>query len=122
MKIQTLRQDGVATVVLAGEIDAAQGAEVRGAIRDLLAQDETRFVFDISGVTFMGSTAVACLAQARRDAVAREGAVALVNPPPMVRKMFATLGIEAHFPVFPTREAARAALTTRGPGKGTGER
>ena len=121
MKIQTLRQGGAATIVLTGEVDAAQKAAVGGAIRDLIAQGETRLVFDVSGVTFMGSTGVACLAHARKEAVSREGGVALVNPPPMIRKMFCTLGIEKEFPVFPSREAAVAALAPKRPG-GAAER
>ena len=36
--------------------------------------------------------------------------VALVNPPPMIRKVLHTLGFEGDFPVFASREAAALAL------------
>lgn len=110
MKIEILRQGGVATVVVQGELDAAQKAEVGRTVQGLLASGESRLVFDFAGVTYMGSSGVGCLVQARKDAMAKSGAVAMVNPPPMIRKVFKTLGLEKDFPVYPSRDAAVKAL------------
>jgi anti-anti-sigma factor len=110
MEIQTLRGDGVATVVVSGDVDAGDKSRVGEAVRALIAQGETRFLFDFAKVTYLGSSGVSCLVAARRDAVARSGAVAVLNPPPIIRKVFKTLGLEKEFPVFTTREEALRAL------------
>ncbi len=115
MKIEILKQRGVATVVVEGELDAPQKAEVGKAVKELIAAGETRLVFDFAGVTYMGSSGVGCLVQARRAAVAKAGVVAMVNPPAMIRKVIKTLGLEKDFPVYPTRDAAVEALATPAP-------
>ena len=68
MKIETERGGGVATVVVSGEVDSSEKAQVGQAIRSLLDQGETRFIFDFTRVTYIGSTGVGCLISARRDA------------------------------------------------------
>jgi len=110
MKIVTERLDGIATLIVTGEVDAAEKAQVGAAVRAALAQGDTRLVFDFHGVTFMGSTGVGCLLSAQKDAAARAGAVAVVNPPQMLQKMFRTLGIEHAFPIYPSREEAQRAF------------
>ncbi len=116
MKIETLLKDGIATVVVSGEVDAAERAQVGTALQDLLDKGQTRFIFDFGKVTYIGSSGVSCLVSARRDAVAKSGSVALVNPSPMVRKVFKTLGLEKDFPVFGSREEAMKVMAAgRGP-------
>ena len=110
MKIVTERRDGVATLIVSGEVDAAEKAQVGATVRDLIAKGETRIVFDFARVTYMGSTGVGCLLSAQKDAAARSGAVAVVNPPRMLQKMFRTLGIEHAFPIYPSREEAQRAF------------
>jgi anti-sigma B factor antagonist len=110
MKITTERRDGVATLIVSGEVDAAEKAQVGEAVRAALAQGDTRLVFDFRDVTFMGSTGVGCLLSAQKDAAARSGGVAVVNPPKTLQKMFRTLGLEHAFPIFPSREEAQKSL------------
>lgn len=110
MKIVTERKDGVATLVVSGEVDAAEKAQVGEAVRAALAQGDTRLVFDFHDVTFMGSTGVGCLLTAQREAVSRSGSVAVVNPPKTLQKMFKTLGLEHAFPIYGSREEAAKAF------------
>ncbi len=114
MKIETLLKDGVATVIVTGEVDAAEKVQVGNAVQDLLDKGETRFIFDLGKLTYLGSSGVSCLVAVRRDAVAKSGSVALVNPPPMVRKVFKTLGLEKDFPVYGSREEAMKVMAVRG--------
>jgi len=110
MKIETHTRNGVTTIVVAGDVDAPEKTAVGNAVRALLARGESRIVFDFQGVTFLGSSGVSCLVSARRDALAKKGGVALVNPPPMIRKVLHTLGFAKDFPAFPTREEAEKSL------------
>jgi len=118
MKIETHRRDGVATVVVSGDVDSRDKSQVGDAVRALLAQGETRFIFDFEKVTYLGSSGVSCLVSVRRDAVARSGAIAVLNPPAIIRKVFRTLGLEKEFPVYATRDEAVMALTGALPAKG----
>ena len=115
VKIETLRRDGVTTIVVSGDVDAPEKAAVGKMVRELLDQGENRIIFDFEKVTFLGSSGVGCLVAARKDALAKSGGVALVNPPPMIRKVLNTLGFEGDFPVFTSREAAAKALTPASP-------
>jgi anti-anti-sigma factor len=110
MKIETLNRDGVTTIVIAGDVDTAEKAAVGQMVRDILARGENRIIFDFERVTFLGSSGVGCLIAARKDALAKSGGVALVNPPAMVRKVLRTLGFDGEFPVFGNREDAAKAL------------
>jgi anti-sigma B factor antagonist len=110
VKIETLSKDGVTTIVVAGDVDAAEKAAVGKMVRDLLDRGESRIIFDFERVTFLGSSGVSCLIAARKDALARSGGVALVNPPKMIRKVLHTLGFEGDFPVYSNREDAAKAL------------
>lgn len=111
MKIETLTRDGVTTIVVAGDVDAMEKAAVGKTVRELLDRGESRIIFDFEKVTFLGSSGVSCLIAARKDAIARSGGVALVNPPPMIRKVLHTLGFEGDFPVYGCREDAAKALS-----------
>ena len=117
MRIETLVRDGVATIVVAGDVDAAEKAEVGKTVRDAIDRGGSRILFDLEKVTFLGSSGVSCLVAARKDAMAHAGSIALVNPPPMIRKVLHTLGFEGDFPVFTSREAAAQALAVPVPPK-----
>ncbi len=115
MKIEALSRDGITTIVVAGDVDTAEKAAVGRMVRDLLDRGESRLIFDFEKVTFLGSSGVSCLIAARKDALAKSGGVALVNPPKMIRKVLKTLGFEGEFPVYPSREAAAKALASGPP-------
>ena len=117
MKIETLQRDGVTTIVVSGDVDAPEKAAVGKMVRQLLDSGESRLIFDFEKVTFLGSSGVSCLVAARKDALAKSGGVALVNPPPMIRKVLHTLGFEGDFPIFASREAAARSLAGGAPPK-----
>ncbi len=119
MKIETRKGGGVATLVVTGEIDAAEKAAVGNTVQNLLREGESRLVFDFRKVTFVGSSGMGCLIAARREAVARQGGVAFLGPPPVLRKMLKTLGLEGDFPVYATQEEAVRALTGGAPAAGS---
>lgn len=114
MKIRTEWKGGIATVVVEGEVDAAEREKVGKAIRGLLAEGASRFVFDFAKVTYVGSAGIGCLIEARKEALDRKGGVALVNPGHMLTKVIHDLGFAAHFPVYATREEAVLALSAGG--------
>lgn len=118
MKIRTERKGGLATVVVEGEVDAAERERVGRAIRGLLDDGAARFVFDLEKVTYVGSAGIGCLLDARKEALDRHGGVALVNPGRMLKKVIQDLGFAAHFPVYGSRQEAEEALAAGGAATG----
>jgi anti-sigma B factor antagonist len=64
--IDVAAQDGVAVVTLDGPLDAAQAAELRSVVNDLLAQDTVRLILDVSRLDFVDSAGLAVIAGAAR--------------------------------------------------------
>jgi len=63
------RHGSVVVLVATGEIDVSTGPHLRAALADRLAEPEVdAVVVDLSGVTFMGSTAIAVLVDANWEA------------------------------------------------------
>jgi len=64
--IDVAAQDGVCVVTLDGALDAAQAAELRSVVNDLLAQDTVRLILDVSRLDFVDSAGLAVIAGAAR--------------------------------------------------------
>jgi anti-sigma B factor antagonist len=111
VKIRTESKEGIVTVTVEGEVDSAERERVGKTIQGLLEGGASRFVFDFEKVTFVGSAGIGCLIEARKEALARKGGVALVKPARMLRKVIHDMGFDSHFPVYATVEDAARALT-----------
>ena len=61
------RDDGTVTVALEGEIDLSSVAVMRDALERALSERSPLVVVDFSRVSFLDSTGVNCLVQARAD-------------------------------------------------------
>jgi len=73
------RQGRAVVVTATGEIDVATGPQLRAVLATHLASDDVEaVVVDLSGVTFMGSTAIAVLVDANWEAGQRGRSLRLV--------------------------------------------
>jgi anti-anti-sigma factor len=95
------------TVVLAGEYDIARTAELRDALLGP-HRAESEVVADLSGVTFMDSTALRSLLEVRTELERRGATFRLINPGRMVARLLDISGTAALFGVAkpPTEDAA----------------
>ncbi len=98
-------------VTAAGEIDVESAVGLGEAVRESL-QSSSRLVVDLSRVTFIDSTGLGALIDARRRAVAKGGSVSLVKPPDLVRRILAGTQLQHFLPVFESLRAALDALDT----------
>jgi anti-sigma B factor antagonist len=105
------------TTVLAveGELDLAAAPRLEQPLRSALREADRGVVLDLSGVTFMDSTAFRVLSQAKR----RHGHVplAIVCPRHNVLRIFRIAGIDKDFPLFPTLDEAIAYVREEGPSR-----
>jgi anti-anti-sigma factor len=92
-RITSVRLDGEARIVFAGEIDLAARAAVEDAVD--AAVDHGRVVVDLTDVTFLDSTGLAAIARAIR----KQASVSVVNPNPAVRQTLRTSGIDQYIQI-----------------------
>ena len=95
------RRDGAVIVSLAGELDLYNAEEVRRALLDTLVDGAELLVVDLSEVTFIDSTALGVLIEARSRMADRSG-FRLAAPGLEVRRALEVSGLDRHFVVRDT--------------------
>jgi anti-sigma B factor antagonist len=99
--------DGV-VVTLAGELDLYNAEEVRAVLLECCAAEPERLVVDLEAVTFIDSTALGVLIEAR-SRMANRRAFMLASPGLETRRALEVSGLDRHFSVHGTSAEALAA-------------
>lgn len=100
--------DGAVVVRLAGELDLYNAHVVRDALLESAASSPERLVIDLSDVSFIDSTALGVLIEARTR-LANRRAFLLASPGLEARRALEVSGLDRHFTVHATVEEALAA-------------
>lgn len=100
--------DDVTVVAVAGEIDMLSAPELRAAMAAHLA-DNTTFVLDMTGVSFLGSAGLAALVEGLQQSRRRGIAFRIVAVERAVTRPLVATGLGDVFAVFGTVEEALAA-------------
>ncbi len=114
MDVQTEHRDGVAVVVVTGDVDAGSADELRSALNGLLAAGEHRLVVDLSAVPFMDSAGLATLVQIFKRVRIVEGDVRLAALQPAVLRVFELVRLTRVFDVHDSAESAVASYAPTG--------
>jgi anti-sigma B factor antagonist len=102
-------RDGVVVVSLGGELDLYNAEEMRGALLDACAGEPQVLVVDLAEVSFIDSTALGVLIEARSK-MADRGGFRLAAPGLETRRALEVSGLDRHFLVHDTvAEALEAA-------------
>jgi len=97
-----------ATVIrLGGDLDLYNADDVRDALADAAAHNPGRVVVDLSQVTFLDSTALGVLLEAR--AALPPGALHVAAPQLEAMRALRVSGLDRHLPVHESVDAALAA-------------
>jgi anti-sigma B factor antagonist len=99
------RNNGATVVRLAGELDLYNAHTVREALIACTEEAPDRLVVDLSGVSFIDSTALGVLIEARSRMANRRGFV-LASPGLETRRALEVSGLDKHFAVHETLEEA----------------
>jgi anti-sigma B factor antagonist len=102
------RRDGAIVVSLAGELDLYNAEEVRTALLDACATEPELLVVDLAEVSFIDSTALGVLIEAR-SRMAERRSFRLAAPGFETRRALEVSGLDRHFLVF---DAVAEALGT----------
>ena len=95
------KQDGATVVSLAGELDLYNAEDVRAALLEACSDEPTVLVVDLAEVTFIDSTALGVLIEARSRLVDRDG-FRLAAPGLETRRALEISGLDRHFSVHDT--------------------
>ena len=107
--IAGVTSDGGSVVVsLAGELDLYNAQAVRETLLECCDRSPERLIVDLSEVRFIDSTALGVLIEAR-SRLANRRAFMLAAPGLETRRALEISGLDRHFSVHDTLEAARSA-------------
>lgn len=102
--------DGLGVVALSGEVDIFTAPRFKACMVELLDTGVDRLVIDLSGVTFIDSTALGVLIGGVRRVHNAGGAMALVVTNRAVERVLSITGLDRVFTIHATREAALESL------------
>jgi anti-sigma B factor antagonist len=109
IQVEVLTRDGMTVVAVAGEIDGGSAPGLQAQILPLLQQDGS-LILDLTGVTYMSSAGLRVLLLLYRQAVSRNGRVALAGVAETIRDTMAVTGFLKFFAVADTVDQALTTL------------
>jgi len=103
-------EDGrTVTVVLIGKLDPVAIEDLHPQVQEVYQAGVRRFVFDLSQMPYTGSLGIR-LFLGLQNQLKGTGLLALCAPVPAVRGVFEMMKLTEVLPIYPTREAALAAV------------
>lgn len=94
------RRDGAIPIVaVEGEIDIAVAPQLRSHLEDLLDRGDSSIVVDLTGVSFLDSTALGVLISTLKRCHASEGELCLVATDAQVLRVFEITGLTDVFSI-----------------------
>ena len=101
--------NGVAVVALAGEVDLYTAPRFREALFQAIDEGGPVVVVDLTGVSFIDSTALGVLVSGGRRLEQTAGTLAIGCPDERIRRILEITGLDTVFGVYATRAEALAA-------------
>jgi anti-sigma B factor antagonist len=105
--------DDVAVVQASGELDIHTSHEFRGYLVGAVEEGVALVVVDLSGVTFIDSSALGALVGGARRSAELGNRLAIVCPPGSVARVLEITGLDRPFTIYATREEALGAAAGR---------
>ncbi len=97
-------------LIFSGEIDLSQSPAIREAFQNVAAAEPQVVFVDLSGVSYIDSSGLACLIEAMQKLKKHGGKLVLFGLRDTVRSIFEISRLDMVFSIYPDREAAEAAL------------
>jgi len=104
------RKSGGQTLELTGELDAASAPALRERLAEVATRGEGPLVIDMSALSFIDSTGLSVLINAKRRLTRRGRGLALVCPPGHVRRILEVTQLLDTLDCYESRAEALAAV------------
>jgi len=98
--------NGVATVLIQGDIDMSSSNQVRAHLLELFQKNIKTVVVDLSGVSYIDSSGIATLVEGLQWSHANKTKFRLTRMTPMVKDVFEIARLLTVFEVFKSNEEA----------------
>jgi serine/threonine-protein kinase RsbW len=110
MQIEELECNGITVLVLHGRIDAASAEGTKQKLLAAVGSPPVRVVVDLRDIDYISSIGLRGLLEARRKAADLQGQFLLCGMADHVREVFDLSGLSRVVSIYPSRDAALAAL------------
>jgi anti-sigma B factor antagonist len=107
-------QDGTVVLAIEGELDLASAPNLKWELAEAMRGDPHRIVLDMSGVSFIDSTALGVLVGAQRN-LEPGRRLAIGGARPDVLAVFELTGLDATFDIHATLDEALGSTGAGGP-------
>lgn len=108
LEIETQQRDGLAHVVLRGELDLSTVSKVQEELQRVEADAPPVLVLDLSKLTFLDSTGLRCLVTADQRARDADRRLVLVRGPDPVQRVFSITRLEERLEMVDDASAVTA--------------
>lgn len=105
--------DGVGVVTLEGEIDIYSAPQFKEVLVNGIEGGARRVIVDLTGVTFIDSTALGVLVSGAKRVRPHNGSLDIVCTDENIIRIFEITGLDRIFGIYPTRDEAMKAATER---------
>jgi anti-sigma B factor antagonist len=106
IEIQSLPCGAALVLIVSGELDIGGSPRLAVEINEALRRDPDRLVIDLGGVSFLDSTSLAVLLNARRRTLRQGIEFKLACNVPSTLQLLALTRLAGDFDVYPTRDEA----------------
>jgi anti-sigma B factor antagonist len=113
MELTVHEDHGVTVVMVSGEVDAGNSAQLGEELDRLLSEGRRRLVIDLGKVGFMDSSGLATLVRYYKRARSNSGDICLASLQPPVRRVFQLTRLDRVFDLHP--DVAKAVQRFGGP-------
>jgi anti-sigma B factor antagonist len=100
------QRDGAVIIRISGHIDESAADALNTELNEILDAGRKRIIFELSDVTFMGSSGLGQIMRAYREVRNSEGYVRVVNPQPLIEDLFDLTKLNKIMTIHPTVEDA----------------
>jgi anti-sigma B factor antagonist len=104
--------EDVGVVILEGEIDIYSAPEFKEVLVNGIEGGAKRVIVDLSGVTFIDSTALGVLVSGAKRVRPRNGNLDIVCTDENIIRIFEITGLDRIFGIFPSRGEALSSAST----------
>lgn len=94
LELRTERGDTSTTIFVAGEVDYGTASQLRSALVGLVNGDSRDVVVDLTGVTFVDSTALSVLVQGKQRLHSAGQRMSVTGAQPRVTRVLELAGVE----------------------------
>ena len=109
LTIEERAEGDVLILSLAGSLDGHTFVQMERRMKELVAEDHTVFVIELSELAYIASAGVGVFINIQQSVSEQGGGLLLVNPSPVVKEVFDILGLQALFQIHDDTGAALAA-------------